>query len=238
MTLNSTRSIVETGAINPYANNTVSTPPMSVIASRIPNLICPPVAVESMQYSLRTDPVGFWNQIARTRSLLPVPDIRVKTAAVVVYKPVFRVGIPPWVNRSFDLPDNQDAALNWLRYRIVTTGIYFAGGRNHFLGMVHPGIAGNFNGYGATPGEVLLARMESGNGPNLWDSPYGGRTLAHEMSHNYGEKHVDQTKGGECGGSVPANPNDAYPFRCRDRPGFRQSGRLHLWLGSAIGLDY
>ena len=40
---------------------------------------------------------------------------------------------------------------------------------------------------------------------------YGGRTLAHELGHNYGRKHINQGNGG-CGGSTPDGPYDFPPF--------------------------
>jgi hypothetical protein len=209
--VNSSRSLIETGVGNPYANNTASTPVMSVVDTGVPKLICLPVQVDQRVYTLRTDPPSFWNQIGRATSLLPIPDIEVRTFGLVIQKPVARFGIPAVVYRSFDLPDNQAAAMNWIRVAIALTGIYFEGGDTHFLGMVDPGIEPGedgklFNGRGSRPGEVLLVRMEGANGANAWDSPLGGRTVAHELGHNYGLTHVACNVSEDTNGEYPYSP--------------------------------
>ena len=210
--VNNARSTVETGVANPYGNNTVSTSAMQVTDTGIPIVTCMPVQVDQRVYTLQTDPPAFWDQIGRAISLLPIADIRVKTVNLLIQKPVFRVGIPPVVYRSFDLPSNEDAALNWMRVAIVGSGIYFRGGDTHFLGMVDPGIEMEgdklFNGKGSRPGEVVIVRMEGKAGPNPWDSPYGGRTLAHELGHNYGLTHINFASSG----SPPEDTNGEYPY--------------------------
>lgn len=214
--VNSSRSLIETGVGNPYANNVVSTPAMPVVQTGVPKLICLPVQVDQRVYTLNTDPPGFWNQIGRATSLLPIPDIEVRHFGLVIQKPVARVGFPPVVYRSFDLPDNQEAAMNWIRFAIAMAGIYFEGGDTHFLGMVDPGIEpgddGNvFNGRGSRPGEVLLVRMEGKDGSNAWDSPMGGRTLAHELGHNYGLTHVACNVSEDTNGEYPYSPCTISP---------------------------
>jgi Concanavalin A-like lectin/glucanases superfamily/K319L-like, PKD domain len=211
--VNSEGNPVETGVPNnPYANNTISTPVMQVVTTGVPRLTCMPVQVDQRVYTLQTDPPAFWNQIGRAISLLPIPDISVRTVDLLIQKPVFRVGIPPVVYRSFDLPDNETAAINWIRVAIAGSGIYFKGGDTHFLGMVDPGIEGCgpnciFNGKGSRPGEVLLVRMDGKGGKNAWDIPRGGQTLAHELGHNYGLTHVNFSDTGE----AVKETNGEYP---------------------------
>lgn len=80
----------------------------------------------------------------------------------------------------------------------------------HFVGAIPGDIpsysdGGRFNGIGARDGEDLVVRMEPGNsGRPAWNSPYGGRTLAHELGHNYDRGHID------CGDPDP--PLDTPPF--------------------------
>ncbi len=209
--VNGTRSMVETGVANPYGNNTVSTPAMSVVNTGVPKLICMPVQVDQRVYTFETNPPAFWDQISRTISLLPISDIQVKRLGLIIQKPVYKFPASI-VFRSFDLPSNSDAALNWIRVGIAATGAYFEGGDTHFLGMVDPGIEKEdgklFNGKGSRPGEVLLVRMEGGPGKNAWDSPLGGRTLAHELGHNYGLTHINFTNGTD----APEDTNGEYPY--------------------------
>jgi len=204
-------SIIETGIANPYANNTSSTPVMQVVSTGVPKLICMPVQVDQLVYTLNTDRPAFWNQIGRAISLLPIPDIQVRHLGVIIQKPVYRFPASV-VMRSFDLPDNEDAVMTWIRFTIAATGVYFGGGDTHFLGMVDPGIEVGekgtlFNGKGSRPGEVVVIRMEGANGTNPWDSPLGGRTLAHELGHNYGLTHVKYASVGD----LPDETNGEYP---------------------------
>ena len=60
----------------------------------------------------------------------------------------------------------------------------------------------NFAGLGNRPGCCSISEMQYNSGS--FDLPRGGRTIAHELGHNYGRKHVD------CGG--PKNPDDNYPY--------------------------
>ena len=83
----------------------------------------------------------------------------------------------------------------------------------HWVGTV-PRQVTNFNGIGGARGVHLsdlvdwlpdipipptsfdnttVVRFESGPGPTPFDSPLGGVTLAHELGHNYGRFHIDQT---------------------------------------------
>jgi len=217
--VNSSRSTVETGIANPYANNTISTPVMQVVSTGVPKLICMPVQVDQRVYTLNTDPAGFWNQIGRAISLLPIPDIEVRHLGVIIQKPVYKFPASV-VMRSFDLPENEDAVMTWIRFTIAITGVYFGGGDTHFLGMVDPGIERCgpncvFNGKGSRPGEVLVVRMEGGNGTNPWDSPFGGMNLAHELGHNYGLTHVACPNSGS---GAPENTNGEYPYGCTISP--------------------
>ena len=56
-----------------------------------------------------------------------------------------------------------------------------------------------------------MVRFESGPGQKPFNSPYGGVTLAHELGHNYGRFHIDQS--GSCGGNKPDAPYQKdYPY--------------------------
>jgi hypothetical protein len=58
-----------------------------------------------------------------------------------------------------------------------------------------------------------VVRMDSGQGnsANPWSSITGGETLAHELGHNYGRFHIDQTRSLGCGISKPKRPWHIFP---------------------------
>jgi outer membrane protein assembly factor BamB len=79
------------------------------------------------------------------------------------------------------------------------------GARVHYVGLVHEDTRGNKTGLGIreTGGQENWFRLTSwGSGSEVFDDPFGGMTLAHELGHNYNRRHVD------CDG--PANPGP-YP---------------------------
>ena len=61
---------------------------------------------------------------------------------------------------------------------------------------------GSFGGLGYRPGRSAISEMNYNTGN--FDRPRGGRTMAHELGHNFGRQHVN------CGG--PANPDPNYPY--------------------------
>ena len=66
--------------------------------------------------------------------------------------------------------------------------------RTHYLGMVHEDTFTDFNGIatGFIVADQLVVRLESGlAGTGNYNDPLGGRTLAHELGHNYYRYHVD-----------------------------------------------
>jgi hypothetical protein len=200
--LNADRSAPETGT-TPLANNT-SAAELTVRDAFYPTLVFAPMQYGGGAFDLRAPGSGFWNIIARAKSILPVGGFRVSIRNSVVFKPkVTLLGIKA---RSFDLPDNSDAALMWLS---IARTLDDNPANSHYVGMFPPGATG-FNGKGYTPGHSLIMRMGTemvANAP--WNSIYGGRTLAHELSHNYGFRHIasDMT----CGGQAPDGPFDSLP---------------------------
>ena len=70
-----------------------------------------------------------------------------------------------------------------------------AGARTHYIGVVKAGPGDNdFNGMGAVGGDQMVFRMAM-NSAGAYDGaqinqPWGGRTLAHELGHNYDLEHV------------------------------------------------
>ncbi len=77
---------------------------------------------------------------------------------------------------------------------------------NHRLGMVHGNDDWNWGGLAPPLPPVLLVKMSGGENFNQPDSPYGGDALAHELTHNWGYKHVN------CGSGFRGGFDDNYPY--------------------------
>jgi hypothetical protein len=60
--------------------------------------------------------------------------------------------------------------------------------RLNYYGMILPNIPAAYNGLGQMPGNAAIGRMVIG--VPRWPPPSGGQTMAHEMGHNYGRRHV------------------------------------------------
>ena len=155
-----------------------------------------------------------WNTIEgqeierRTLSLLPAPDIRVyyRTDPVEEYQwESFSYGPYEldgdewkinttlwWTDQWSDDPDECDDA----------------GARTHYIGMVKAGSGDNgFNGLGNTIGDQLVFNMRTNSPGADYNAPWGGRSLAHELGHNY---YLDHT------GCGTADEEPSYPYNnCR-----------------------
>lgn len=140
--------------------------------------------------------------------------------------PVIKVRYDPFYLEDED-DNDQMWAIFWLGVDRLTSG---GSGDYHVVGTVHPDLQ-PFNGVGGMSDmnlQDLCDDLPSFSIPNSdWSSvlavtmrpdidvefntPYGGRTLAHELGHNYGRRHIDQS-GGACGGDTPAGPYHTPPF--------------------------
>ena len=78
----------------------------------------------------------------------------------------------------------------------------------HFMGLVHPDAdTGSVQGYASTVSKqswVKLPAHTPNPMPPAWDAMSEGSTMAQELAHNYGRKHVD------CNG--PDNIDGNYPY--------------------------
>ncbi len=115
----------------------------------------------------------------------------------------------------YELPDDTWKVLTSLKIRDFFTddpdACDNAGAKTHYVGMVHPSTNTNKDG-----GTVLGAAYRNDNvawvkfpphTPTSSSSPYwpdAGVTLAHELGHNQGRRHVN------CGG--PENTDPGYPY--------------------------
>lgn len=79
--------------------------------------------------------------------------------------------------------------------------------RTHYMGVVDQNSAG-LGTWGGIAGigldNLVVALQTSNTGTASFNNPRGGRTIAHELGHNYGRHHVN------CGG--PKKPDAEYPY--------------------------
>jgi len=180
--------------------------------------------------TIGANPTGLTEIVARAKSLLPVQEFQVRTSNTRISKPVFHVEIECWgpfcvpvpyiTDEPFDMSEDKDWAMTLLTIWDTFTSDFGSCSDSHLVGMVHPSESG-FNGLGLTSfSNDLMVRMEpgafsapGGSTVSAMNSPYGGRTLAHELGHNYGREHIDQTASSlMCGNSTPASPDTNYPY--------------------------
>jgi hypothetical protein len=229
-TVNHTQAIPETGQ-NPLANNRASTQQIEVIQMGSPCLVFVPIHTRAPDYSPHDPNSGFAEILFRAESLLPVSGLRFAIKSERISKPVVRINykrvlgarlIPyPAVElEPFDVSEGFNEPMLWLK-------LYSAFHKNpagcedtHYVGTVHwTADTNGRRGLASRPStgvaEDSIVKMEPrGSVPDLqpWDDPRGGRTLAHELGHNYTLRHIDQTTSGfDCGGGAPEN-SESYPY--------------------------
>ncbi|MCI0536188.1 MAG: DUF642 domain-containing protein [Verrucomicrobiales bacterium] len=179
--LNPGYSVPETG-INPLANNT-STATLSAKESIVLPFTMVPVRFNGGFYDPNAPGSGFWDIIARARTLLPFAQFRIGLRSPGVSKSI--LGSPP---RSFDLPKEASGALAAVDFARFLDGNPLGG---PYVGMAPP-TATPFSGIGRRPGQAQVIRMTVENGNDSWapwNSLRGGISLAHEFSHNTGFRH-------------------------------------------------
>ncbi len=242
MVVNPEQSIPETGS-NPLGNNSVSlAAPASVTKKGRAALVLVPMRTDYPPFDPTSPYSGLNSILARTRSLLPVEDFNIYYQTDEVEKPVVSVNVcfclpPIQINidmKPFYFPSDQNWALVWMAVRNAFSSNPSGENDVHWVGTV-PRWVNNWNGIGGARGVKLsdlvdwlpaipipptpfdnttVVRFEPGPGSASFDSPMGGVTLAHELGHNYGRFHIDQTTSAlGCGGSQPAAPyQQDYPF--------------------------
>ncbi|HXJ57806.1 MAG TPA: hypothetical protein VNU68_14205, partial [Verrucomicrobiae bacterium] len=218
MTVNPNGLLHETGNLN----NTASSQSMQLIKMGSPCLVMLPIDVTTGPvYWPQDDADNFGGIINRARTLLPVEDFQITLGKDVLRKPVFYIlPYPDVVYRSFtegDLTDGIGSALDWLSIYNTFDKNPAGCGDTHFVGMC-PTSLPHFNGVGTRPGSSLLVTMRSGGSPS-WQLPQGGFSLAHELAHNFSEKHVYNPASCGLDGQVPLEPFENYPyFECTMGP--------------------
>lgn len=216
MTINPNENPAENGS-DPYANNTA----VRVLEVRNVGeacLVAVPMPTPVGTYDANEH--DFADMVRRTETLLPIRRLNLRCWQVLtdgghvgdILQERFFEDV------TVEKDDGQDGdaldAVECLRSSSSDPGGCF---RANWAGLIDPDISG-FNGLGNRPGCCLIARMAKGSFDDPWNSPLGGRTLAHEMGHNFGRKHVD------CGG--PKNPDGNYPY---ESCWFAPDGETSYW---------
>lgn len=153
--------------------------------------------------------------IHMAKRLLPTPDIWVYHQNEDVAELEARFGIPPWKYGPYEIGEegslgngilsdsDKVMASLWARDQFSDDPDRCddARARTHYVGVVHADAGGN-NGTGRLGGDQLWFRLPPDNLSADWKTDRAV-TLAHELAHNYGRRHVN------CG-----NPDDvgAYPY--------------------------
>lgn len=142
----------------------------------------------------------------RTLSLLPTPELWLYQHSNILQEwEIVDYG-------PYELNDEDDDSwkiLNTLYWKKVLSDppaeCRAAGADSNYLGMVHQETQGNFSGIAV--GDQLVVKVSTENTGAGFNSPWGGRTLAHELGHNYGRSHIP------CGDIAWYEPRDLfYPY--------------------------
>jgi hypothetical protein len=208
-TVNPTGSVPETG-VSPIANNGASAT-LTIVQGRRPSVVFKAMSSTFPNYDMFAPNSGFNTIIDRANSLMPLDHLKTYFSEGSVTKPVFTL-LGGFKNRSFSLPGDAQDALNELKDAEEDSDDPPGATDVHWAGMF-PFADNPWNGLGNRPGKCLILRMDATSSwTGAWGTVMGGYTLAHELSHNYGRKHIDQVLSASgCPGNQSAGPWDTEP---------------------------
>ena len=219
------------------ANNSVTLSAVSFVPGADPCFIFVPVRSSTgPSYTPDISLAGIFN---RATSFLPVAQVGSgkfdsnpieKPVLTFKFKPCFCSDFLTFIEyKPFDMGvvgDTRESPLALFLLECRRAKYHFSPGFScddfHYVGAIHASDTSVFNGRGDQPGDCLMARMQTGGNGTCqpagvstpaWDLPYGGQILAHEMGHNYGRSHIDQsTSPSACCGPKPGSELDgSYP---------------------------
>jgi hypothetical protein len=151
------------------------------------------------------------NILSRALTMLPAREIKVFPSSHLIeeWEPFAFGGWGPYeMERDEDNRGDVLDTLWWLDlFSNDPNECADEGATTHYVGMVHEDTDNSVGGagLGIRDGDELMIFLNTGpNGPQAFDDPHGGLTLAHEIGHNYDRAHVD------CGDPAPENPGP-YP---------------------------
>lgn len=160
------------------------------------------------------------NILSRALTMLPVREIKVYPSSHLIeeWEPFSDGGYGPYEMDEDE--DNRGDVLDTLWWLNLFTDDPDAcdadDSLTHYIGMVDQNTENTVGsaGLGIRDGDEAMLFLNTGpNGPQAFDDPHGGLTLAHEVGHNYDRGHVN------CGN--PKNPDENYPKdrnRCNFAP--------------------
>jgi hypothetical protein len=211
------------GGADPLANNTTVAGGIAVVQVRPPCFVFASIhSAAAPNYWPWEHPAEFASSMERAKSLLPVPDIHIHPTTERVSDEHFCIrtcGIFPCgfvCNDPFDLTKSEDwdEALEELAVYDNFDQNRPGCSRTHYVGAIHQhpdNVKVAWGGLGERPGTHFLVHMSPGN-LNPENTPWSGRTIAHEFGHNLNRMHVNQnTSSRNCGGSTPEEPDPNYP---------------------------
>ena len=168
-------------------------------------------------YASTSNP-NFWPMIDMAKRLWPTPDWWVyHQTEDIAETQVCWAGIIPYpCFGPYELPEDTWKVLTSLNVRDFFTDdpdrCDDAGAKTHYVGMVHNSIdtredGGTVLGVAYRNDNVAWVKFppDTPTSSNAFDWPDAGVTLAHELGHNQGRKHVD------CNGPENTDPNYPYP---------------------------
>ena len=214
------------GGADPLADNSVTAANLSVVQVRPPCWVFASIhSTTAPNYWPWEHPAAFAETLERAKALLPVPDLHLHLTTErisderVCLQTCSVLGVPVpcgfICNEPFDLSrkEDWDEALAELAAYDSFDQNRPGCGRTHYVGAVHPATRDvAAGGIGELPGTRFMAFMHPGEfRPE--NSPWAGRTLAHEFGHNLNRRHVDQTLSARmCGSSKPDGADPSYPY--------------------------
>jgi hypothetical protein len=171
-----------------------------------------------MMVSVRTDPQtatinddGFWDIVRWVERSYPMPRMYVFNSGVVLstVRSCPERFPPICFNQPYIMPQDSNLVLMALTQIDTFTGNPCD--QTNYYGMVHQRHGPGTGGAGFVNGTAAWGFMNTNSAlafNTTWYWPHGGATLAHELGHNLGRRHVN------CGN--PDNPDNDYPYKACD----------------------
>jgi hypothetical protein len=220
-------TILATGSDTNRANDSL---PMNSFTFSDKAPICIVTApMRTMGPAASNDDASIARMVAMARQLMPVHDVWVYQQSSPVQKYEYKNFVSGQFNgpgvqlAAYTLPADQDEALLDLNWRSIITddlpACSRAGAITHMVGLVSAqtnttnagitnlGYSYTPNNAGDAPQQALYVKLVSAQtmaSVNQDWTTQDFNTLAHELSHNYGRRHVN------CGG--PKNPDMQFPY--------------------------
>jgi hypothetical protein len=196
-TVNAGLEVPETVS-NPMANNTFTSNPARIVRGATPCLVMLPVYSWGPEYDAWEDP-NFPLIMEKARTLVPVEDFDVHPFSIAAGDPDDPLNFQ-WEGSDAETQaerDDENRSYRKGQWGQANDQAEDLGSESdlcdtddiHYIAMVHDeAVIAPPGGQGERPGNAFGIRMTGGH--TTTQDPRGGRTLAHELGHNYGRRHV------------------------------------------------